>query len=887
MKTLSFAMAMPLCIAVLLTSAMAYAGNDESFYELASKTWRHKSDIGFIKNVGQVYDHDKHAVPSVLYKAALSGGDIYISKNGLTFSFYRIKERIKATSNVMLKTVPHEEKVIADIARLDINLEGSLIDISAIVEKEPAGDDVINFIAEGIGEEGLNLKLWQKLTFKQVYPGIDWVVYLNEKTGFKHEFVAYPNADINQIKMQIKGASELSLSGNASVVNIKTPLVTLSEGPLKSFLKETGQAVESKYSLNGAILSFDIPAWKKDKTLIIDPPWSIVLWWSTYYGGSSYEMGEGIAIDIHNNKVYMTGWCDRTGFPILNNGTAYYFSNAGYALSREAVIVVFNLNGVRLWATYYFSTEFDQATDVTTDHIGNIYMVGVTQSSSTSTVKFKTKNAGGFFQGAMNGVQDGFIVKFNVNGQLQWSTFYGGNSLDIMWSVSCNSSNQIFVCGDTQSSNFPIHNGIGGYLDNSLNNSQDPFIAGFSSNTSWLWSTYFGGSSSLEQALSVGFDGNNRICLAGIVGNTVTNFPLLSLAGAYNQSILSGTIDMFIAVFNPTGSQVWCSLYGGNGDDGSGGSNLDVSLGTNRICITGQSTSTNNNFLLNAGGYYQATNSGNSDALIAEFNSNYSLRWATYFGGCGVDGPTGIAVGVNGNIFVTGMTLCDQTMNNCTPPPPYSNNFPVNNPGTPYYYDGLSPCATGQGYSDMFIAHFLSTTAKNWCTFFGLDGTENQPLDMDCSDRYLFITGGWGYDYIPPTQNEFTVNPGGGAYFQPTGPTNNPSDQFDAFIMKFYNEYPQAFKTDETFCNTSLSSIPHIEFYPNPARESISILLAEIQVLENCKIVLTNNAGEIVLTLEADIFNNHSIDLINISSGVYHIQLQNANILKHAIFVKY
>ena len=99
---------------------------------------------------------------------------------------------------------------------------------------------------------------------------------------------------------------------------------------------------------------------------------------------------------------------------------------------------------VRQWGTYYGGTGQDYGLSCATDTSGNIYLAGITRSTSgIATTGAHQTNHGGY--------RDAFLVKFNSSGVRQWGTYYGGTGNDFGWSCATDTSGNIYLSGQTPS----------------------------------------------------------------------------------------------------------------------------------------------------------------------------------------------------------------------------------------------------------------------------------------------------------------------------------------------------------------------------------------------------------------------------------------------------
>jgi hypothetical protein len=137
------------------------------------------------------------------------------------------------------------------------------------------------------------------------------------------------------------------------------------------------------------------------------------------------------------------------------------------------------------------------------------------------------------FQG---GDYDAFVTKLSSTGNsLLYSTYLGGADSDVGEDIAVDGSDNAYVTGNTQSSDFPTLNP---YQMNQ--GGDDAFIVKLdSSGSSLIYSTYLGGRGE-ERGYNIAIDGNNN---AYVTGRTYSdNFPTLNPCQTTNQ----GDADAFV-----------------------------------------------------------------------------------------------------------------------------------------------------------------------------------------------------------------------------------------------------------------------------------------------------------------------------------------------------
>lgn len=314
--------------------------------------------------------------------------------------------------------------------------------------------------------------------------------------------------------------------------------------------------------------------------------------YSTYLGGSGYDVATSIAVDATGN-AYVAGYNYLTGFPTTQG--AYQTASKG---PYDAFVTKLNASGSALvYSTYLGGTGDDYVLGIAVDSLTNAYVTGLTISND-----FPMQNAA---QPAFGGYYDAFVTKLNPAGStLVYSTYLGGVGWDGGRGIAVDSLGNAYVAGQTGSNNFPTTPGA---FQTTYGGSDDAFVAKLNASGSIAYSTYLGGSGGdTANAIAVDQSGN-----AYVTGNNLNGgFPLKE-ALQTNANIPS--FEAFVTKVAPDGSTLVYSTYlGGTGNDLGLGIAVDL-LGS--AYVAGVTASPD--FPITPG-TYQQTNAGVYDGFVVK-----------------------------------------------------------------------------------------------------------------------------------------------------------------------------------------------------------------------------------------------------------------------------
>lgn len=333
------------------------------------------------------------------------------------------------------------------------------------------------------------------------------------------------------------------------------------------------------------------------------------LQWHTFLGGSGNDVGTEIALDGDGN-ILITGSSYASWGSPIRAFTTYGGNPDGFAAKLDA-------NGTRLWHTFLGGSYWDYGTAIAADGNNSVLVSGHAQSSWGSPI---------ISHSGVSSQHDGYLVKLNTNGAMQWITFFGSSaSSDRVSAIVMDGTGNALISGhSTATWGTPLNSHAGGEFD--------AYVVKFNSSGARQWHTFMGGTGN-DQAKDISLDSTGSIYITGS-SDAGWGTPV-------NPCASGG--DGFLAKLNSSGAVQWHTFMGGSGADSGNGLIIDDS---DCAVVAGASAAAWGNPL-------QAYQGGN-DGFLARFNGSGVLNWNTFMGSSGSDSLSDIAKDGSGSVAASG-----------------------------------------------------------------------------------------------------------------------------------------------------------------------------------------------------------------------------------------
>ena len=399
--------------------------------------------------------------------------------------------------------------------------------------------------------------------------------------------------------------------------------------------------------------------------------------WFTYWGSyNTYctkikcdAAGEVFVVGATGPNPNTFGTCTPSwAMSVCNPGSGAYNQqvNATYGsyLGYDGFIAKFDNTTQLVWSSFMGGQGDDYCENLAIDDANNkLYVVGTTTSTSIGTTYcssltggFPICNGGSFTQTLLNGNNstgfgDGFVQRYTLNGNMEWSTFIGGIDDETAEGVAVNSGGDVYVSGYTSTSvygancavptNFGFPHCNNGYSQNFASPAlgSDNYIMRFDHGGGLLWSTYIGGSGVEESTIGesgtkLTTDNNGNVYMYGITNsgshsstlfepNPIIDYTYYNQATHSDESSSVYNTDCYIIGFDNSNQPFFSTYYGGNNTSTAGAEYTGGIIATpnNRLYICGETYSAPASFPLHDPhpnqDFSQSNNYGAGDGFVA------------------------------------------------------------------------------------------------------------------------------------------------------------------------------------------------------------------------------------------------------------------------------
>jgi len=310
--------------------------------------------------------------------------------------------------------------------------------------------------------------------------------------------------------------------------------------------------------------------------------------WTHQFGTKGLDEAKAVAVD-GMGAVYVAGETFGTLPGQTPGGTL------------DAFVRKYGASGREDWTRQFGAWERDIAWGVALDRVGAAYVVGQTEGALPGQ-----HSAGGW---------DAFIRKYDPSGAELWTRQFGAGGADIASGVAVHPNGEVSVVGTTSSA-LPGQAAAGSF---------DAFVRRYNATGDEVWTRQFGTAVG-DNARRLAAEPDGRVLIVG------------STEGALPGQSSTGGFDVFVAMFQADGQQLWARQFGSGGDD------FGVAIGTDRsggISVAGS-----------ADRALPGQTSGTT--FLRHFDVGGSVLWTDQFGSGQSDDAWDVTVEPDGAAYLVG-----------------------------------------------------------------------------------------------------------------------------------------------------------------------------------------------------------------------------------------
>lgn len=398
---------------------------------------------------------------------------------------------------------------------------------------------------------------FSRIRYTAVYPGVDLVFYGND-SRLEHDFRVAPGADASSIAFRLDGADSLktSITGDLRVQTGDNLLVLQRPTAYQEGTHgRTPVAAAFTVARDGTI-TFALGPYDPTRELIIDP----ALTYATYLDKLTVGVA-GIATD-NAGSTYITGY---TFFSTYGVTPGVFQTTCPACASNKPTAFITKLDptGTRVvYSTFLGGTNYTQPFAIAVDASGDAIIGG-----RTFATDYPVKNNVGSGAFSQSG-SFAFITSITPDGtSLNFSSLFAGDGDSFVNTITTDSTGNVFLAGDTNSSSHPVTPGALKAGTPSFS-STFGFVTKLSPAGSLIYSALPGsfnlpnGGDGPTSIAGISVDATGDAFITGAAGSVWPTTP-----GAYQLTLplSSSNTGPFVSELAPDGSHLIFSTFVGTG----------------------------------------------------------------------------------------------------------------------------------------------------------------------------------------------------------------------------------------------------------------------------------------------------------------------------------
>jgi len=503
-----------------------------------------------------------------------------------------------------------------------------------------------------------------------------------------------------------------------------------------------------------------------------------------------------------------------------------------------------------LWAKTGVGYGIDNASAVSTDAFGNVYVGGSFTSSPISFDSVTLNN---------RGCTDVFLVKYDANGNVLWAKDAGGTINDFTNAITIDASGNCYITGNYDSPTITFDT-----ITLTSGGGTDIYLAKYNPNGKVLWAKTMGAVGSYY-ARGLALDPSGNLYFTGYFNGAPMVFDSITLSNP----------GIFLTKYTPEGNVIWAKAPDSSKYSGAEGVAVDA-LGNSYI--TGYFNDRHLVF-----GNTTLINFGTLNIFLAKYDVDGNVQWAKSAEGPGYDYGEAVSLDAYGNCYIGGefkfggckfgtinLTLSD-TVNGTglflAKYDPEGNALWAKN-GVGSYNDMATSlkvdaaghiCQAGEFNDDTLI--FGTTKIANTVAYY----TDVYVVKYDANGNVLWGINAGGTD--SDLEEGMTVS----IYI--VGGFKSPFIDFGYNTITNYglwNAYVAKY-SDGTVGMTNLSSAQSLSLYPNPAKDKCNVQCAKCYIKS---IEIFSLTGEKVYGGEFPAGAGDAVEVnLDFPAGVYFVRV--------------